>query len=216
MVKITSIKRAHNFIDLTGRTFDRWTVFYRGPNGSYGQTRWVCFCSCGTRSIVAVGNLRNGTSKSCGCLTKEVMSQIKKTHGLRHSPEWRIWSHMLDRCRNPKCEKYHCYGGRGIKVCERWHKFENFYTDMGSRPSPEYTLERKLNNSNYCPENCCWATWKEQRRNKRTNHLLVYNGVTKPLVEWGEESIVGYKTFKNRIKDGWNIERALNEPLKKR
>ena len=212
MVNYNLNTTANNFIDLTRQTFGRWTVLYRTTNGANGQTRWYCRCSCGNVGIVAMGNLRNGMSRSCGCLAKEITSRIKKIHGMRHSPEWRIWSHMLERCRNPNCEKYYCYGGRGIKVCSRWLEFVNFYADIGPRPSTKHTLERIDNNGDYCPDNCRWATWDEQRRNKRTNHLLTYNGETQPVVEWAKHAVVKYKTFKQRIADKWPIERALFTP----
>jgi hypothetical protein len=107
---------------------------------------------------------------------------LAETHGKSRTPVYRVWQSMRNRCENPKDKRYHDYGGRGIRVCERWQKFENFYADMGE--SMGLQLDRKDNDGNYCPENCRWATRQQQQRNRRTNQLVQINGVTLCVKEW--------------------------------
>lgn len=110
----------------------------------------------------------------------------KTTHGKWKSKEWNSWDHMKRRCNNPKDPKYADYGGRGIKVCESWMKFENFYKDMGDAPSPKHSLDRKRFNGNYEKKNCKWSTGKEQSNNKRNNRTIIYNGDVKTLAQWAD------------------------------
>ena len=129
----------------------------------------------------------------------------------KNSREYRAWRNMKTRCYNERYPKYRCYGGRGIKVCDRWlHSFENFYNDMGPAPS-KGTLERKDTNGDYTPENCRWALQKEQVRNMRTNHLLTFRGETMCLTAWAEKVGISSKTLISRLKLGWSLERALTE-----
>lgn len=118
-------------------------------------------------------------------------------HGLCSSPEYRAWSHMKERCSNIKAQEYESYGGRGIKVCERWLKFENFYADMGDRPSNKHSLDRIDNDGNYEPDNCRWATGIEQVLNRRTNknNTSGYKGVSfdKRKGRWTAQMSVNYK-----------------------
>lgn len=140
-------------------------------------------------------------------------------HGLRKLPEYRIWQAIKDRVFNPLCKDYPNYGGRGIRVCERWTcKTEgvvNFYTDMGPRPSPEHSIDRINNDGDYCPENCRWTTRKSQNRNQRSNHLLTYNGKTQCIAAWAEEIGIAFGALSLRIAKGWTTERALTTPPRK-
>ncbi len=119
---------------------------------------------------------------------------------------------MRDRCENPKNRQYSDYGGRGIKVCDRWLNFQNFLDDMGERPSKELTLDRENNDGNYCPENCRWATKIQQVRNKRDNLMITHNGTTRTLIEWSELTGVMRQTISYRLKHGWSVEEALYKP----
>jgi hypothetical protein len=154
------------FIDLTGTQYTRLTVLRRGTTKNKG-VRWVCLCACGAETEVDGRHLRGGKTTSCGCLRNEGNQTRFVTHGKAHTTEYRIWRNMHSRCENPNVAAYKNYGGRGITVCKRWFKFERFYADMGPRPSPELTVERRDNDAGYTPANCYWATRKQQAANKR-------------------------------------------------
>jgi hypothetical protein len=116
---------------------------------------------------------------------------------------------MIQRCTNPNSEYYADYGGRGITVCEDWLKFENFYRDMGDRPSKDHSIDRSDNNGNYCKDNCRWRTNKEQQNNRGNNRLLEFNGTTKTVAGWSESVGIKYDTLYSRLRLGWSIEEAL-------
>lgn len=190
-----------------GSRFGRWTVVSMGESASYGGRKWNCVCDCGAEVQVLSKYLRNGKSQSCGC--------IQRTHGLSSSPEYGIWRLMLRRCDDPRVEKYHCYGGRGIIVCPEWvASFEVFYRDMGPRPDG-YTLERIDVNGNYEPSNCKWDSWANQHKNKRTNVWLTLNGERRLLMDWAEIVGIDKKVLANRYKQGWTDEEILTIPLVK-
>lgn len=141
---------------------------------------------------------------------------VKHGHTIGHkpTPEYRAWAQMMTRCNNPNADKYAYYGGRGIKVCDRWQKFENFLADMGVKPSKGHSVERKNNDGDYCPENCRWATKKEQSSNRRSNTLVTYQGRTQTLKQWAEEIGMKYATLHARISiRGWSVERSFTEPV---
>jgi hypothetical protein len=158
--------------DLTGRRFGRLVVNGRDHLGKYGWY-WHCVCDCGTATSVVGYDMSRGHRLSCGCLSRDNHRTRFITHGhtigrLR-SKTYRCWHNMLSRCHNPRVPAFKNYGGRGITVCERWHKFENFLADMGD-PPPGLTLERVNNDSGYELANCRWATRIEQAANKRPKY----------------------------------------------
>ena len=157
-------------------------------------------------------SLRNGTTRSCGCLSREETSTRFTTHGMHGTPTYKIWRGILTRCHNPKATDYAYYGGRGIFVCDRWRtSFENFFEDMGPRPDG-LTIERGNNSLGYFPANCTWATREEQSNNQRSNRRYTYAGKTLTAVEWSVRVGVDLKMLRQRLWRGWPIEKALTEP----
>lgn len=173
--------------DLAGRRFGRWIVL------KYAETkrrsaRWWCRCDCGAKKIVDAYNLVSGRSKSCGCLTQEMLPEAARQRFTTHgdncngttSPEYRSWYSMIRRCENPKLIGFKNYGGRGIKVNPEWRRnFAKFLADMGRKPTLKHTLDRIDNDGNYEPANCRWATRKEQSNNqrKRDYDAIIHKGL---------------------------------------
>lgn len=158
-------------INLVGRFFGRLLVLYSAPpKGVNRSLRWVCRCTCGSLHEASSLTLRRGSVQSCGCAKGELISarttQHGETRGRELSPEFRSWTSMRARCRDPNAINYHRYGGRGITVCDRWHSFSAFLEDMGRKPTPAHTIDRVNNDGNYEPGNCRWATAKEQIANR--------------------------------------------------
>lgn len=190
-----------------GLRFGRYIVLkeserHKKSNGA-SYRRFLCLCDCGTQKIVRLSSLVSGTTKSCGCLHKEIASTVLKktstTHGKSKTKIYYIWAQMIRRCNSPKSKDFHRYGGRGIKVCERWlNSFEDFESDMGYR-EPGLTLERIDTNGDYEPNNCKWASYKDQARNTRRNRLHTIDGVTHCLAEWCEILNESWSTVKKRL-----------------
>lgn len=125
------------------------------------------------------------------------------------------WVSMKTRCSNPKCDRFANYGGRGIKVCERWNDFRNFLTDMGEKPSPKHSLDRIDTNGDYTPENCRWATMEQQYSNRTDSHLLTFNGKTQTITQWSRELGFNHSALVRRLQRGWSVEETLTIPLQK-
>lgn len=155
---------------MVGDKFGKLTVVERLKNYRGKQRVWSCGCECGNSWKGTTAQLRRMRHPSCGCNKGEVLANRLRTHGLRHHKLYPTWLNMRQRCRNPKHPRYGDWGGRGIKICERWDNFEHFLEDVGERPEGK-TLDRKDNDGDYCPENVRWATPLEQNTNKGRNSL---------------------------------------------
>jgi hypothetical protein len=207
-----------NFIDLTGQRFTRLTVLRRGPDYRRGIPQFWCKCDCGNERLVHSKNLRGGTTLSCGCLNKDVHRDVcierNTTHRLSKTPTYDVWVNMLSRCRNPNASSYERYGAKGIGVCGSWLKFENFLADMGERPGPSYSIDRKDNSKGYEPENCRWvATMREQQENRTNNLRISFDGQNHTITEWARRTGLGRMTIWSRIyKLDWPVKIALTTP----
>lgn len=182
--------------DVTGQRFGRLTAVKRLHSNKSGNSIWLCNCDCGGVSNSNISQLRNGKTKSCGCINKE----LTKTHGMHSSPEYKSHASMKDRCLNRNNPQYHDYGGRGISYCMRWDSFENFFKDMGFRPKGK-TLDRIDNDGNYDPENCKWSTRKEQMLNTRRNKFYEIEGEKLTVSQISEKYKIPKSTLRYRLID---------------
>ena len=157
---------------------NRLTLVRRIPGTR--PTRAVFRCECGTEKEFLCGNVASGRSRSCGCLNREMSAQrrldnieaftgARRRHGHTEAPTWKSWQAMIQRCTNKRRDNYRYYGGRGVRVCDRWTVYENFLADMGERPDG-MTLDRIDPDGDYEPANCRWATWVEQRSNRSADN----------------------------------------------
>lgn len=196
--------------NLSGRKYGRLTVNERIPVGISRQVKWNCTCECGKITITRSYDLRSGKTKSCGCLNREKLARSLTKHGLwkNHRKTYAVWQSMLRRCLTPTNECFINYGARGISVCSRWMEFNNFFSDMGDAPEG-LSIERMNNDLGYYPENCKWASRKEQNNNKRDNRHLTHNGATKTISEWGRHLGIKPNTISCRLMRGDSIEYAL-------
>lgn len=207
-----------NKLNLMNQRFGRLVVISEHKNKGK-KTQWVCICDCGQKCIVKTGQLRSMKTESCGCLRKEnAVKNGKKmwtTHSMNKSPEHRSYHAMLARCYRKTHKSYYDYGGRGIKVCDRWrNSFENFFEDIGKRPSKKHSLGRIDNNSDYMPDNCKWETVIEQANNKRNNFIIEVDGIEKTLPEWCKTYNIDYHQVYTRIiNKGWTPKKALKTPI---
>lgn len=202
-------------IDLSpGERFGRWTVIGPCPKRAGQQhVRWLCQCDCGSTRDIKGTILKNGRSKGCAtCASSDAMTRMSTRHGMYGTPLYRIWSGIKNRCCDVKNKSYHRYGGRGIKLCDRWLDFKNFHADIPPRPSKQHTLDRKDNNKGYEPGNVRWATPKEQGNNRTTNVWHTYKGETRTVAQWAEVAPVNLSSLRGRLAAGWTIDEALEVP----
>lgn len=191
-----------NSIDLLGKKFGKLTIVSFNSGSRQNKATWTCMCDCGNTINAITGNLKNGNTKSCGCIKIDRIANLRKTHGFSNKiPEYRIWCDMKNRCLNKNNSSFYNYGGRGISVCKSWRlSFYNFYNNMGKRPSLNHSIDRINVNGNYEQSNCRWATSSEQSINKRNNKLYSYNGITLTVSQWVKKIGISRTHFYREIK----------------
>lgn len=223
-------------IDLTGQRIHRLTVLkevdsvYRPqprrgrPNNIQRIRKWLCLCECGNEKVIQQTHLVQQVIKSCGCLNRENCITRNRTHGQSGTPMYTNWVGILARCTNPNHNRYKYYGKKGITICQGWRDFAHFAQDMGERPSPQHTIDRRDNAKGYwcghCDEcvekhqiaNCRWATILEQANNKTSTRFYTYQNQTLSLAEWARKINLSWSTLYQRLKRGWSIEQTLSTP----
>lgn len=188
-------------VDLIGQRFGLIVVVKRAS----ARTAWLGRCDCGTVKVFYSGNLKSGRSGSCGCRVPAISEALHLRHGQARggakTVEWVCWRSIKERCENIRSKSYPSYGGRGIRVCSRWSRsFEAFYADMGPKPSPKHSIDRRDNERGYEPGNCRWATKLEQCNNTRRNRLLTHGSETDTMAQWARRLGVDYGLLKRRLK----------------
>ena len=188
---------------IIGEKFDRWTVLeeaQRAKSYKCGHKMFLCRCDCGKEKVVDIQNLKSGKSRSCGCITKEVVSKRMLKHGCAKTRLHTIWVSMRERCRCKTNTRFHNYGGRGITVCDAWQDFAVFKEwALVNGYSDDLTIERVNVNLGYFPENCTWIPFNMQARNKTNTVYLEHQGIVKPIIEWCELYGIKPHTAKRRL-----------------
>jgi hypothetical protein len=169
---------------------------------------WLFRCACGGELVACLYDVRKGNTRSCGCISAELLLERNHRHGMRKSRTYRCWAGMITRCTNPKTKSFADYGARGITVCDEWRDFSRFLADMGECPDG-MSIDRIDNDGNYEPGNCRWATTAEQNNNTRHNKHLTFNGKTQNVKQWSRELGISYTTLHWRLTRGWSVDRAL-------
>lgn len=204
-------------LNMTGKKFNKLTIIeHQAPKK--GNRFVLCKCECGNVTSVRLNRLTYGSTKSCGCLQiKTAIKNQKKAalknrkHGMSNTNIYSIWKNMMNRCHKKDNPNYVNYGGRGIKVCNRWKDIKKFYIDMGEPPNKKYSLERIDNNGNYCKENCRWATPLEQARNTRRNIIVTYNGKKMCFSKFVQENKLSYIKAIYRYKKNYSLVQIMEE-----
>ena len=206
--------KSHRFKDIQGKKFNLLYVKeYAGIKKK--NAYWLCECDCGKSKVLQGSDVSSGRRMSCGCYYRTRLVKHGHTIG-GESSEYLAWCNMKTRCYYKEYNQYYRYGGRGIKVCDRWlDSFENFLFDMGKKPSPKHSLDRIDNDGNYEPSNCRWSTPKQQIRNSNIVRLITYNGETKSIVEWSKILGINPSTIKNRLNYGFSLDVVFSKHIYK-
>ena len=205
-----------NFIDLTGQKFSRLVVLKRVYKKNNTRTFWECECSCGNKTVVEGANLKNGNTKSCGCINKEKIGAVNKTHGKARTPLYNVYLSMKARCNNQKDQAYKNYGMKGIIVCKEWSDdflmFYNWAINNGYRKG--LTIDRIDNSGDYTPSNCRWVTMQTQQNNRSNNILIYYKGEKRRIRHVADELGVSYNYIVNRYHRDYTKERERAKELR--
>ena len=194
-----------------GQKYGRLTAIKKAERPGY----WVFSCECGTEKEIRANTVswEKGV-RSCGCLQKESAKEFLTTHGGSYTASYASWRKMRSRCLNENDRHYDNYGGRGIKICKRWMKFENFWKDMGNRPQG-MSIDRIDRDGDYIPDNCRWATKRLQQNNRKANHYIEIDGVKQSLSDWAREKGMSTQTIHWRLRSGWSEREAILVPTQK-
>lgn len=199
-------------VNYLGKRFGRLIVIAESESRN-GNSYWDCWCDCGNEATVSAPALKSGHTQSCGCIKNELLAARSRKHAMSGERAYRIWAGMKSRCRNKNHKNYAQYGERGIAVCDEWKSFEGFYRwALSSGYTDELTIDRIDVNGDYCPENCRWATVKEQQNNRRDNLPLVKaNGKEMTISDWAKQTGLSYGKIHGRIYAlGYSAEMAIN------
>ena len=202
-------------INIVGKTFGRLRVDKRIEGMTNKRVYYECRCECGNEVIVRGESLNSGHTSSCGCLQKDIVKQLKSSHGLCGTPLYICWASMIQRCCNPNHKNYNNYGGRGIAVCDEWRNDFASFHNWASKNGYDHglQLDRENNNKGYCGSNCRFVSRAVNNRNKRDNRIVTYNGESKSLVQHCEKLNLYYEVVSNRLnRNGWSIDKALGTP----
>ncbi|MDP1513110.1 hypothetical protein L8C07_26415 [Paenibacillus sp. CMAA1739] len=226
MRRANPCKKNKRIKDQTGKKYGRLMVVgYAGTN-KHNSALWLCQCDCGEEHVTTTRQLTSGKSKSCGCLNRELAAnRIRKNHKVTHRMSgtrfYHIWKGMIARCEKPKTNGYKNYGGRGIKVCEKWHVFENFMNDMHSKYLDHAKLHGEDNtsidridvNGDYHKDNCRWETMSSQCSNRRKTKKYLIDNRLLSAVQVSREYNIGITTFIKRVERGWSHEEAAKKSV---
>lgn len=193
-----------------GRKYGMLTVLGFSHRTDDNRCMFDCICDCGIAVTTNIYTMRQGKARSCGCQCDQTR------HGMVYTPEHKSWSGMIHRCNNKSHKNYDRYGGRGIAVCERWlgpSGFENFYADMGPKPTRLHSIDRINNDGNYEPGNCRWATMREQQGNKRNNIMLTIGGETMNVADWARKLNLPPKRIYQWVSKGVNYQEKMEKIL---
>ncbi len=201
-------------IDMTGKKYSSITAIRPSGVSASRDIKWLFLCDCGVEFEANGYHARTGKITTCPKCASERSRVSTLKHGLTGTVEFSTWTEIKTRCYNKKRPEYKNYGGRGIKVCERWlESFENFLLDMGPRPDG-MSIDRKDNDGDYSPENCQWSTRTDQANNKRNNHKITIDGITKNRAEWAKEYGISSSAILLRERSGLSG-RDLIKPSKR-
>lgn len=201
-------------IDISNKRFGRLTTIKRVIPSGETKNKWLCKCDCGNECLVRTSDLRSGRTQSCGCLKAELDSTRTKSHGMSYTNLHKRWRSIKDRCFNLNCKSYPNYGGRGITMCEEWKNSFEAFRDwaLNNGYNESLTIERIDVDGDYEPNNCCWIPLVEQAKNRRTTHFITIKGETHNVRDWSKILGINESTIHNRLKNGWDAERALTTP----
>lgn len=201
-------KRFGPKVDLAGKRFGRLIAVAWAGTG-----RWMCMCDCGSEIAVATNSLTHGNTRSCGCLASDQLRDRNTKHGFCGTRIYGIWNRMRQRCSDSNATDYERYGGRGIRVCAEWNDFRIFYEwAMANGYRDDLTIDRTDNDGNYNPDNCRWATRRQQANNKRNSRRITFHGKTKTLAGWSRALAIDHSLLRYRLAR-WDIERAFITPV---